>query len=161
MTRTKECPDCQNFSTMKTNIGWIKTDYKVQKALGFFMLLLTLSAIFGWLAHLAKLEQGFNWALLSICLAILLLAPLGAWQVLSGLIYALGGDKLQQIYLAVVGFYFVAWSFAVSVKSDLFYVLFAVAFVIAVWKYTVVRADYISLKIIDVPKVEIEDLLDA
>jgi hypothetical protein len=143
---------------MKTNIAWIKTDYKVQTAIGFLILLLSLIAAIGWFIHLTGSGLNVIWAFQSICLALVLFAPLGAWQVLSGLIYALGGDKLQQIYLAVVAIYFVSWGFAYSLKSDLLYFLLVIALVIAIWKYTVVRADYISLDIISVPD---SDILDA
>jgi hypothetical protein len=146
---------------MKTNSSWIKTDYHVQTYLGFLGIALLFASLFGCIF---SKEAAFVFG----CLVILLLIPIGAWQVLSGIIYALSGDRLQQIYLCVVAFYFgVVFIFCeidsiYRVNADIFLIMMGIiAFVIAVWKYTVVRADYISLKIIDVPKVEIENFLDA
>lgn len=138
---------------MKTNNGWIKTDYKVQTAFGWGIASMIVCGTIGLL-----ISQS---AYLILCLALLLLIPIGAWQVLSGLIYALGGDRLQQIYLGVVAIYFGIWFVTPDLVRDYFPLVFFIAFIIAVWKYTVVRADYISLKIIDVPKTDDNTLLDA
>jgi hypothetical protein len=96
---------------MKTNNNWIKTDYRIQSILGGAILLLTVVGAFLWL--LTK-----DFAFLSFALALLLLMPLGAWQVISGLIDALKGDPLQQIYLGVVSFYFTIWYFAAVYHTD-------------------------------------------
>ena len=138
---------------MKTNNGWIKTDYKVQTAFGWGIASMIVCGTIGLL-----ISQS---AYLILCLALLLLIPIGAWQVLSGLIYALNGDRLQQIYLGVVAIYFGIWFVTPDLVRDYFPLVFFIAFIIAVWKYTVVRADYISLKIIDVPKTDDNTLLDA
>jgi hypothetical protein len=139
---------------MKTNNNWIKTDYRIQSILGGAILLLTLAGGVLWL--LAK-----DFAFLALCLALLLLMPLGAWQVISGLIDALKGNRLQQIYLGVVTFYFTIWYFTAVYHSDYFPLMMVMAVIIAVWKYTVVRADYISLNIIAVPNIAENDILDA
>ena len=80
---------------------------------------------------------------------------------ISGLIYAFNGDRLQQIYLGVVAVYFSFWFIVPNLVRDYFPITLLLALVIAVWKYTIVRADYISLKIIDVPKADDDHLLDA
>lgn len=139
---------------MKTNSQWIKTDYRIQTILGGAILLLTLVGAFLWLF---SKDFGF----LALCLALLLLMPLGAWQVISGLIDALKNDRLQQIYLGVVSFYFSIWYFSAMYHSDYFALMLVIAAIIAVWKYTVIRADYISLNIISVPKTGENDILDA
>ena len=102
-------------------------------------------------------EIGF----LGLYFSFALLIPIGAWQVISGLIYAFKGDRLQQIYLGVVAVYFSFWFATTNLVRDCILIFFFIAVVIAVWKYTVVRADYISLKIIDVPKTDDDNLLDA
>jgi uncharacterized membrane protein YpjA len=154
MKRTNERRVFQNLWTMKTNSSWIKTDYHVQTFVGFLgIVLLPLSLV----SFLLSTEA----AMIFVCLAILALIPIGVWQVISGVFYALNGDRLQQIYLGVVAFYFSIWYLAIKSDTDCAIPLMAIAVTIAVWKYTVVRADYISLDIIDVPKLEIEELLDA
>jgi hypothetical protein len=69
---------------MVTNSWWIKADYWVQTVLGS-CLLLALISIVGWF------------------FALILLGVLGLWQVISGLLGAISGDRLQQIYVVVVG----------------------------------------------------------
>lgn len=138
---------------MKATNEWIKTDYKVQRGFGWAIASMIVCGSIGLL-----ISQG---AYLILCLAILLLIPIGAWQVLSGAIYAIDGDRLQQIYLGVVAVYFGIWYLAAVYYSSYFILMMVIAAIIAVWKYTVVRADYISLKIIDVPKTDDTNLLDA
>jgi hypothetical protein len=128
---------------MVTNSWWIKMDYWVQTVLGCCILVAAATFI-------------------GLYLALSLLIPLGAWQVLSGLVYAIKGERLQQIYIGVVSIYFGVWyvswwleSFEVSIAFML------IALPIGAWKYTVVRADYICLGIIDTPKIEANTLLDA
>jgi hypothetical protein len=153
---------------MKTNSGWIKTDYRVQSVLGFVMILLISSGLLCGLLLLLGLEDWIIGIYYAAFLTLLLFMPLGLWQVISGIIHAFHGDKLQQIYLGVVAIYFSIVYFFYQINdyqrlyNDVFLILMGViALIIAVWKYTVVRADYISLKIIDVPKTESDDLLDA
>jgi hypothetical protein len=138
---------------MKTNHWWIKTDYKVQTAFGYSLIALVLGGAL--LAFFSK--TGF----LGFFLSLLFLMPIGAWQVISGLIYAFNGDRLQQIYLGVVAVFFGIWYIVGGFRSDYFTLLMVIAVVVAVWKYTVVRADYISLKIIDVPKMGDDNFLGA
>ena len=138
---------------MKANNGWIKTDYKVQTAFGWGIASMIVCGTIGLLFSQS--------AYLILCLALLLLIPIGAWQVLSGLIYALDGDRLQQIYLGVVALYFSIWYATAVYHSNYFILMMVIAAIIAVWKYTVVRADYISLEIIDVPNTDDSTLLDA
>jgi hypothetical protein len=153
---------------MKTNSSWIKTDYRVQSALVLIISSLLLIGLFCGLLIFAGWDEGI-WGIYYVVFIVLsLFTPFGLWQVVSGLIHAFNGDKLQRIYLAVVAVYFfIGYSFFQfhnyhHLDTDIFLILMGIiALVIAVWKYTVVRADYISLKIIDVPKVEIDNLLDA
>jgi hypothetical protein len=136
---------------MKTNHFWIKTDYKVQTGFGLVILALIVATIVSFL-----LTQSFA---LGLIVAFLLM-PLGAWQVISGLIYAFNGDRLQQIYLGVVALYFtIGYGGGTVYHSDYLPIMLVVALIIAIWKYTVVRADYISLNIISVPHTE--HILDA
>ncbi len=149
---------------MKTNIKFIKTDYWAQTILGSIILSSILSALVGWALNAIGWKSGLIWGYQSICFALLLLAPFGAWQVISGLINALNGDRLQKIYLGVVTVYFgivyVYYKFCYGLIEDyIFLIMMAtIAIIIAIWKYTVVRADYISLDIISVPD---SDILDA
>jgi hypothetical protein len=153
---------------MKTNSSWIKADYHVQTYIGLVAVLLLSSAIICLLLVLFGWADAVMWVYLSVSFSLFLLFPFGIWQVVSGFIYAINGDRLQQIYLGVIATYFsLAYAFFKFDSlhreyEDAFLLLMSIiAVIIAVWKYTVVRADYISLKIIDVPKVEIEDFLDA
>ena len=93
--------------------------------------------------------------------AFILLIPLGIWQVISGLVSAFRGERIQQIYLGVVVIHLSLWfsCFSNNFGEYLIIPLMLIAATIAIWKYTVVRADYISLKIIQ--KVEVPDILDA
>ena len=75
------------LTAMTTNSWWIRTDYYVQTVIGVGILF---SAV----------------TVLGIYVALLLLMPLGAWQVISGLVAASQNDRLQQIYLGVVAVYF-------------------------------------------------------
>jgi type III secretory pathway component EscT len=132
---------------MKTNSSWIKADYWMQTILGCCVLACVASVV------------GFF-------LGFVFLIPFGAWQILSGIVNALRGERLQQIYLAVVTVHLSLWF--VMLESSTVYenpvgpiLLIIIAIVIGIWKYTVVRADYISLAIIDVSKMESDDLLDA
>jgi uncharacterized membrane protein YpjA len=138
---------------MKVHNWWIKTDYKVQTALAWAIGAMIVCGTVGLLISQA--------AYLILCLAMLLLIVVGVWQVLSGLIYAIDGDRLQQIYLGVVAVYFGIWYLVAAYQSDFLVLMLVIAAIIAVWKYTVVRADYISLNIIDVPKPDDSSLLDA
>lgn len=140
---------------MKANHGWVKIDYKIQTVLAYGLAALVLGSTL--LAFFSKMGY---WGFF---LSLLLLIPIGAWQVISGLIYAIKGDRLQQIYLGVVAVYFGFWFLALPYAHNDYFPIAAmlIAAIIAVWKYTVVRADYISLSIIDVPKIDNENLLDA
>jgi hypothetical protein len=153
MKRTSERRVCQNFQIMKTNHWWVEIDYKLQTVAGYGFIAFILGSIL--LTFFSKMGYA------GLYLSLVLLIPIGAWQVLSGLIYAFKGDRLQQIYLGVVALYFSFWFIIPNAVRDYFPITFLIAFVIAVWKYTVVRADYISLKIIDVPKMGDDNLLDA
>lgn len=140
----------QNLWTMKTNSKWIKTDYKVQTVFCYAILGLIAATFISFL---------FTQSPALGMLPLLLLIPLGIWQVISGLINALNGDRLQQIYLGVVALYFTIGYFGIGYYSDyLVTMMMVIVVIIAIWKYTVVRADYISLDIISVPDT---DLLDA
>ncbi len=138
---------------MKANHWWVEIDYKIQTVLGYgliaFVLGSALIAIFSYIGYLG------------LYVSLFILVPVGAWQVISGLIYAFNGDRLQQIYLGVVAVYFSFWFIVPNLVRDYFPITLLLALVIAVWKYTIVRADYISLKIIDVPKADDDHLLDA
>ena len=129
---------------MGTNSWWIKTDYWVQTVIGCGILI---SAI----------------TIVGLLVAFILLIPLGIWQVISGLVSALRGDRIQQIYLGVVVIYLSLWfsSFSNNFGEYLIIPLMLIATTIAIWKYTLARADYISLKIVEVPEIENQDLLDA
>jgi hypothetical protein len=150
---------------MKTNHWWIKADYRVQSALGLVMILLIVSGLLCWL--LSSIGWENIWMFFSIYFVALMFIPLGLWQVISGIIHAFNGDKLQKTYLLVVFIYFGITFIYLNTSYyiyDFNYFLIPmsiIALTIAVWKYTVVRADYISLAIINVPKTEMEDLLDA
>ena len=137
---------------MKTNISWIKTDYKVQTGFGYMIVALIVATIVSFL-----MTKSFALGML----VFLLLMPLGAWQVISGLIYALNGDRLQQIYLGVVALYFTIGYVGTIYHSDYLPIMLVVALIIGIWKYTVVRADYKSLDIINVPNIDTDNLLDA
>ncbi len=139
---------------MKANSEWVKTDYKIQTFLGAVLCFLVLGSV---LICLFSREVAF----VGGCLAVLFLMPIAVWQVISGLVYAFKGDRLQQIYLGVVAVFFGIWYFAAVYHSDFLVLMLIIAAIIAVWKYTVVRADYISLKIIDVPNIDNTNLLDA
>lgn len=145
---------------MKGNTDWIKTDYRVQTIIGRLILLLILCAVCCLFLGIAGLDYIFSYAFLPISLALISLIPLGIWQIISGLINASTGDRLQQIYLSVVIVYFCIWYFIAPFSLG-FYIILVIAIIIAVWKYAVVRADYISLSIIDVSKAVENDLLDA
>lgn len=129
---------------MKTTIWWIRTDFWLQTIVGSCILLSALSIV------------GFG-------LALLLLIPFGALQVISGLVQAFRGDRLQQIYLGVVLIYLALGYFLLnsSAPFNAFIPMLLLAAVIGVWKYTVVRADYNSLSFISAPDLEHDDLLDA
>ena len=133
----------KNLTAMTTNSWWIRTDYWVQTVIGVGILVSAVTVV-------------------GIYFSLLLLIPLGAWQVVSGLVAALKNDRLQQIYLGVVAVYF---GFCYLIKeaydSSLFVFLMIIAVVIGVWKYTVVRADYKSLDIVTIQDLDNEDLLDA
>jgi hypothetical protein len=138
---------------MKTNNGWIKTDYHVQTIIGSIIALLTVASVLLWFSVA-------QFAFATVYFAVLLLIPLGVWQVISGIVGAFDNDRLQQIYIGVIIIYFGIWYF-ISAFSLEFYSMLAIALIIAVWKYTVVRADFISLRIIDMSKIENDSLLDA
>jgi hypothetical protein len=129
---------------MKTNIGWIKLDYWVQTILGCCIVAFAVSVV-------------------GLFVALIFLIPFGAWQVISGLVSALRGDRIQQIYLSVVTIHLSLWfgSYTMDVGAFLIIPLILVAIIIGIWKYTVIRADYISLDIIDVPNTDTDNLLDA
>lgn len=129
---------------MTTNSWWIRTDYYVQTVIGVCILAVAASVV-------------------GIYFAVPLLMPLGAWQVISGIVAAFKNDRLQQIYLGVVVVYFGFWYLLVleNPNDSGFIVLLVIAFVIGLWKYTVARADYKSLDIITVQDIDNEDLLDA
>jgi cellulose synthase/poly-beta-1,6-N-acetylglucosamine synthase-like glycosyltransferase len=145
---------------MKTNTRWIKTDYHVQTFLGI------LSAFFLFLSLITFLWKK-EMAFIPICLLMLMLIPIGVWQIISGLLNTFKGDKLQKIYLSVVVIYFAVTfiyfdtSFPLYNANYFLIPMFIIANIIAVWKYTVVRADFISLRIIDMSKIENDSLLDA
>ncbi len=127
---------------MKTHIFWIKTDYWVQTILGG-CILVAVASLIGWM------------------IALILLLPFGAWQLLSGLIAAIKGDKLQIIYLIVASIILTLCYNNLNVRTEItLLILILISIPIAVWKYTVTRADYISLDIIDVPNSD-ENVLDA
>jgi hypothetical protein len=147
---------------MGTNSWWIKTDYWVQTVLGGTILLLAASALLGSLSVFLGWKDGFMWVYGSLCLAFLFLIPLGIWQIISGFVSAVKGDYLQQIYLFVVILYFIFWGIGLNALSPIpMIVCMFIALIIGVWKYTVTRADYICLSIIDVPNIDADDLLDA
>ena len=128
---------------MTTNSWWIRTDYWVQTVIGVGILVSAVTVV-------------------GIYFSLFLLIPLGAWQVVSGLVAALKNDRLQQIYLTVVAVYFGFWYLNVeTIYTNFFVFLMIIAVVIGVWKYTVVRADYKSLDIVTIQEVDNEDLLDA
>jgi hypothetical protein len=127
---------------MIKNSWWIKTDYWVQTVLGVSILVTAASMI-------------------GLFLALMLLIPLGGWQVISGLIAALKGERIQQIYLGVVVAYGCFWYLVPNLNAFFFTLMVIIPLVIGVWKYTVVRADYISLKIIDARQIDTNDFLDA
>ena len=129
---------------MTTNSWWIRTDYWVQTVIGVGILVSAASVV-------------------GLGITLFLLIPLGAWQVMSGLVAALKNDRLQQIYLGVVAVYFGFWYLLAIEKLNPigFIFLFIIAFIIGVWKYTVVRADYKSLDIVTIQDLENEDLLDT
>ena len=139
---------------MKATSEWIKADYRTQTVLG-----IALGCLIAGSALICLYSIGYGF--LGGYLAVLFLMPIGAWQVISGLVYAFKGDRLQQIYLGVVAVFFGIWFAMANLRRDYFIIMMLIAVVIAVWKYTVVRADYISLKIIDVPNIEDENLLDV
>ena len=139
---------------MKATSEWIKADYKTQTFLGAVLCFLILVSV---VLCLFSIEYGFFGG----CLAVLFLIPIGAWQVISGFVHAFKGDRLQQIYIGVVAVFFGIWYVATIYHSNYFIIMMLIAVVVAVWKYTVVRADYISLKIIDVPNIEDDNLLDV
>jgi hypothetical protein len=145
---------------MKTNRGWIKTDYCVQTLIGRLIFLLIIWAVCCLLLGVAGFDKGFSYIFLPISLVLVFLIPLGIWQVISGIVSAFDNDRLQQIYVSVVIVYFSIWYFIAPFSIE-FYFMLAIAIIIAVWKYTVVRADYISLAIIDMPKESENDALDA
>ncbi|MDZ7879262.1 MAG: hypothetical protein U5L45_16390 [Saprospiraceae bacterium] len=165
MKRTNERRVFQNLWAVKTNNTFIKTDYHIQSFIGLAISFFLAIALICGLLMLFKLDSGNG--VFSGFFSLLLLIPLGAWQVLSGVVYALNGDRLQQIYLGVVAIYFgILYTFTTfsTGNTDIFIWLMGfVAVVIAVWKYTVVRADYISLDIIAVSERAISetDVLDA
>jgi hypothetical protein len=127
---------------MKTNIAWIKLDYWVQTILGCCILACAISIV-------------------GLFVAFIFLIPFGIWQVISGVVSALRGDRIQQIYLSVATIHLSLWfgSYTMDVGAYLIIPLIVVAIIIGIWKYTVVRADYISLDIISVP--DTEHILDA
>ena len=127
---------------MTTNSWWIRTDYWVQTVIGVGILVSAVTVV-------------------GIYFSLFLLIPLGAWQVVSGLVAALKNDRLQQIYLGVIAVYFGFFYFVETIYTNFFVFLMIIAFVIGVWKYTVVRADYKSLDIVTIQEVDNEDLLDA
>ena len=129
---------------MTTNSWWIRTDYWVQTVIGVGILISAVTVV-------------------GVYFSLLLLMPLGAWQVVSGLVAAFKNDRLQQIYLGVVAVYFGFWYLLVSENADAgtFIFLLSIASIIGVWKYTVVRADYKSLDIITIQNLDNEELLDA
>jgi hypothetical protein len=132
-----------NLPAMKANSWWIKTDYWMQTVMGVGILI-TAASLIGWM------------------FALILLIPFGAWQLLSGLIAALYGDRLQQIYLVVASLILVLCYFNLDVRTETtLLVLIIVSIPIGIWKYTVARADYISLNIIAVADIDHDDLLDA
>ena len=124
---------------MTTNSWWIRTDYWVQTVIGVGILVSAVTVV-------------------GIYFSLFLLIPLGAWQVVSGLVAALKNDRLQQIYLGIVAVYL---GFCYSVKENFVDYFMIIAVVIGVWKYTVVRADYKSLDIVTIQNLDNEDLLDA
>ena len=128
---------------MTTNSWWIRTDYWVQTVIGVGILISAVTVV-------------------GIYFSLLLLIPLGAWQVMSGLVAAFKNDRLQQIYLGVVAVYFGFWYLTVeTMYTNFFFFLMIIAVVIGIWKYTVVRADYKSLDIVTIQELDNEDLLDA
>lgn len=127
---------------MTTNSWWIRTDYWVQTVIGVGILVSAVTVV-------------------GIYFSLFLLIPLGAWQVVSGLVAALKNDRLQQIYLGVIAVYFGFFYFVETIYTNFFVFLMIIAVVIGVWKYTVVRADYKSLDIVTIQEVDNEDLLDA
>ena len=133
---------CQNLTAMTTNSWWIRTDYWVQTVIGVGILVSAVTVV-------------------GIYFSLFLLIPLGAWQVVSGLVAALKNDRLQQIYLGVIAVYFGFFYFVETIYTNFFVFLMIIAVVIGVWKYTVVRADYKSLDIVTIQKSDNEDLLDA
>jgi hypothetical protein len=128
---------------MVTNSWWIKMDYWVQTVLGVGILVTAVSIV-GWFY------------------ALVLLGLLGVWQVISGLVGAISGDRLQQIYIVVVAILSLYGIINIPSHSEVaISAAMLISCVIAVWKYTVVRADYISLSIIDAHQIDINNLLDA
>ena len=129
---------------MTTNSWWIRTDYWVQTVIGVGILVTAASVV-------------------GLGITLFLLIPLGAWQVMSGLVAALKNDRLQQIYLGVVVVYFGFWYLLAIEKLNPigFIFLLIIAFIIGAWKYTVVRADYKSLDIITIQELDNEHFLDA
>jgi hypothetical protein len=128
---------------MMKNSWWIKTDYWVQTVL-ICCILASAATIIG------------------LYLALLLLMFFGAWQIISGFVGAVKGDRLQQIYFFVVILYFVFGGIGSNARSPVpMIVILLIALVIGIWKYTVTRADYICLEIIDTPNTDTNDLLDA
>jgi hypothetical protein len=153
---------------MKTNTRWIKTDYWVQSALGLVMVLFILSGLICGLFSVAGFFNSIAGFYYAVFLVLLLFIPIGLWQVISGITHVFQGDKLQKIYLSVVGVYIGIVHLFYNITdyqrlyNDVFLILMGiVALVIAVWKYTVVRADFISLDIIDISKIQNDNLLDA
>ena len=133
----------KNLTAMTTNSWWIRTDYWVQTVIGVGILVSAATVV-------------------GIYFSLLLLIPLGAWQVVSGLVAAFKNDRLQQIYLGVVGVYFGCWYLIIeTIYTNFFFFLMIIAVVIGVWKYTVVRADYKSLDIVTIQYLDNEELLDV
>jgi hypothetical protein len=143
-------------------------DYWIQSALGLVMVLFILSGLICGLFSCAGFFNSIAGFYYAVFLVLLLFIPIGLWQVISGITHVFQGDKLQKIYLSVVGVYIGIVHLFYNITdyqrlyNDVFLILMGiVALVIAVWKYTVVRADFISLDIIDISKIQNDNLLDA
>ena len=86
-------------TTIKTPpVAFIKTDEIIQRILGILILL----------------------TLIIYPIAMLLLIPFGAWQVISGIVGALYGSKWRMKYLGFVVLYFSTMSLVIAFNEDYF-----------------------------------------
>lgn len=145
---------------MKTKIGFIRADYWIQFVMGLSILLCALISLVLYVSN-----NNDPMIFLGIY-GLLALMPFGAWQVLSGLIYAFNGDRLRQIYIGVVAAYFaIGYLLFTIMKSfnieELYAMYMIIALIIGVWYFSLTRAEFKSLDKIGVEDFENEDILDT